>query len=100
MGKLLYVSLMVFTAAQLLKGPAADSFVHIFFFLTLIGGLLNTQIFNPTKDKYYAIFLMRMDARQYTLSNYLYFLLKTAVGFLPFTLLFGLLAGVSSRPAC
>ena len=94
-GKLLYVSLMVFTAAQLLKGPAADSFVHIFFFLTIIGGLLNTQIFNPTKDKYYAIFLMRMDARQYTLSNYLYFLLKMAVGLLPFTLLFGVLAGVS-----
>lgn len=94
-GKALYVSLMVFMAAQFLKSPPADSFVHIFFFLTIIGGLLNTQIFNPTKDKYYAIFLMRMDARQYTLSNYLYFLLKMAVGLLPFTLLFGMLAGVS-----
>ena len=95
LGKALYLLLMVFLAAGWMKSAAPDAFVHIFFFLTLTGGLLNTHIFNPTKDKYYAMFLMRMDARAYTLSNYLYFLLKTAVGFLPFTLLFGLLSGVS-----
>ena len=95
LGKVLYLGLMVFAALPLTKAAKPDAFVHIFFFMTLIGGLLNTQIFNPTKDKYYAMFLMGMDARDYTLSNYLYFLLKTAVGFLPFTLLFGLLAGVS-----
>jgi len=42
------------------------------------------------------MFLMRMDAREYTLVNYGYFLLKMAVGFLPFTLLFGLLSGVNA----
>lgn len=95
LGKALYLGLMVFAALPLTKTAKPDAFVHIFFFMTLIGGLLNTQIFNPTKDKYYAMFLMGMDARDYTLSNYLYFLLKTAAGFLPFTLLFGLLAGVN-----
>ncbi len=94
LGKALYLFLMVFMAAELMKSAKPDAFVHIFFFLTITGGLLNTHIFNPTKDKYYAMILMRMDARAYTLSNYLYFLLKMVVGFLPFTLLFGLLSGV------
>ena len=37
---------------------------------------MNTNLFNPTKDKYYAIILMRMDARAYTLVNYIYAILK------------------------
>lgn len=95
LGKLLYIVLMVFLNAALMKSPVENTFVHSFFFLTIAGGFLNTHIFNPTKDKYYAMFLMRMDARDYTLTNYYYFLLKIIVGFLPFTLLFGHLAGVS-----
>ena len=42
--------------------------------------------------------LMRMDARKYTLANYGYAVLKTIVGFLPFSVLFGLWQGASSRP--
>lgn len=38
--------------------------------------------------------LMRMDAREYTLVNYIYSILKVVIGFLPFTLLFGLDRGV------
>lgn len=96
--KLLYVLLLIFFAAGRMKSSDgyshADSFLHMFFFLTLVGGFLNTHIFNPTKDKYYAIFLLRMEAREYTLSNYFYFLLKTVVGLLPFVLIFGLTYGV------
>lgn len=54
----------------------------------------NTHLFNPTKDKYYAMILMRMDAREYTLVNYFYSILKVALGFLPFTILFGMGRGV------
>lgn len=94
-GKLLYLLSMIFLTLDWMKSPRADSFMHIFFFLTIVGGLLNTKIFNPTKDKYYAIFLMRMDAKKYTLSNYCYFLLKMVVGFLPFTIIFGLICKVN-----
>jgi hypothetical protein len=91
-GKALYL-LIVFLATTQMKAPADDSFAHIMIFLTGIGGFLNTQLFNPTRDKFYAMFIMRMDARKYTLSNYFYFLLKAFTGFLPFSLLFGLLSG-------
>lgn len=93
-GKALYLVLIFFVSTMLNDAAPANTFIHTFFFLTLVGGLLNTQLFNPTKDKYYALFLMRMDARAYTLSNYLYFLLKMLVGFVPFTLLFGLMTSV------
>ena len=38
--------------------------------------------------------LMKMDAREYTLVNYFYSILKVVVGFLPFTILFGMDRGV------
>lgn len=89
-GKLLYLFLMVSGPAVLYdKLPTAQVFLHILLFLTIIGGFANTNLFNPSQDKYYAMILMRMDAREYTLVNYIYALLKVVIGFLPFIILFG-----------
>lgn len=38
--------------------------------------------------------LMRMDAREYTLINYAYALLRLIIGFMPFSIIFGLNYGV------
>ena len=96
LGKFLYFLTMVCGIGILYeKVPANQAFLHILLFLTIIGSFANTHLFNPTKDKYYAMFLMRMDAREYTLVNYLYAMIKVVVGFLPFTLLFGKNNGVS-----
>lgn len=92
--KALYLLLMVTLPLNLIESMDPQSFLHTLFFLTIIGGILNTHMFNPTKDKYYAMFLMRMDAREYTLSNYFYFIIKSVIGFLPWTLLFGITEGV------
>ena len=90
-GKLLYFVTMVCGIGILYKGlPENEVFLHILLFLTVIGSFMNTHLFNPTKDKYYAIILMRMDAREHTLVNYFYCILKTVIGFLPFTILFGM----------
>ena len=93
-GKILYILLMIFTTLTWYHTNQADTFIHIFIFLTFAGGVLNTYMLNPTKDKYYAIILMNIDARKYGLSNYYYQLIKLVVGFLPFTILFGMIAGV------
>lgn len=91
LGKFLYFLTMVGGMAALYdKLPADQVFLHILLFLTVIGGYVNTSLFNPSKDKYYAMILMRMDAREYTLVNYIYALFKTVIGFLPFMLLFGM----------
>ena len=93
-GKILYILLMIFTALTWYHTNQADTFIHLFVFLTFAGGMLNTYMLNPTKDKYYAIILMDIDARKYGLSNYYYQLIKLVVGFLPFTILFGMVSGV------
>ena len=95
LGKFLYFITMVVGFRLLYETVPADQvYLHILLFLTIIGAWMNTNIFNPTKDKYYAMILMRMDARKYTLVNYIYAILKVIVGFLPFSLWFGLDKGI------
>ena len=95
LGKFLYFLTMVCGIGILYKElPENTVFLHILLFLTIIGSFTNTHLFNPSKDKYYAMILMRMDAREYTLVNYIYAILKAVVGFIPFTVLFGMDRGV------
>ena len=93
-GKIIYIAAMIFMALSWYHTNQADTFIHLFVFLTFAGGVLNTYMLNPTKDKYYAIILMNINAREYGLSNYYYQLIKLVVGFLPFTILFGMMVGV------
>lgn len=53
-------------------------------------------MFNPTKDKYYAMILLGMDARGYTLINYFYSILKVIAGFTLCAFLFGMPMGMSA----
>lgn len=76
------------------KAPGNEAFLHILFFLTLIGSYVNSNLFSSSQHKYYAIGLLRMNAREYSLVNYGYSLLKTILGFLPCTIFFGLEKGV------
>ena len=92
-GKLIYLGL-IFLSTMILNAPSYDSFIHIILFLSIIGSFLNTNLFNPTRDKFYGICIMRMDARKYVLTNYVYFLLKAFIGFLVFSLIFGRLSGM------
>lgn len=96
LGKLLYVAFMIFALIDMYKLNNANLFLNIIFFLTIAGALLNTYMFNPTTDKYYAMIIMRMDAKKYTLSNFIYMMLKVFIGFLPFILIFGLMAKVNA----
>lgn len=90
LGKLLYFLLLVCGIGAVYDLlPPAEVFLHILLLLTVIGCFTNTSLFTPSKSSYYAMVLLRMDARAYSISNYLYYSLKTMVGFLPFTLLFG-----------
>ncbi len=93
-GKLFYILVLIFIPIFIGETDKSLTFIHIFTFLTLSGAIINTKMFNPTKDKYYAMMLLNMDAREYTLTDYYFYLLKTFLGFLPFTIIFGLIAGL------
>ena len=90
----LYVWLVLGSMTFAYNTNQVDTFLHIFVFSTLIGGILNTYLLNPTKDKYYAIILMNMNANTFALTNYFYSMLKLIIGLMPFTIIFGLLLKV------
>ena len=69
-GKILYMLLMIMLMLAVYDTEPSDTYLHIFTALTVAGGLTNTYMFNPTKDKYYAIVIMGMDARKFAISNY------------------------------
>lgn len=95
LGKFLYLLLMVMLPLKIFDWiPATDGFVQILFLLTLIGFMVNTSVFNPTKDKYYAVVLMRMNATQYAVADYWYSSLKCIVGMMPFMIGFGIVKRV------
>ena len=94
-GKALYLLLTIVLPLFYFKLSGPANFLHILALLTLLGGLLNARIIQPGRDKYYAIMLMRLDAKKYALSNYLYFLLRTFIGMAVMTAVVGRLYGVS-----
>lgn len=95
LGKLLYFVIMICGIGILYRNVPVDQvFLHILLLLTIIGAYMNTDMFNPSRDKYYAVILLRMNAREYTLVNYGYNILKVIIGFLPFSIIFGMLRDV------
>jgi len=96
LGKFIYFLIMVFGVSLLMNSEREGQvFLHILFFLSVVGAFLNTYMFEPGKDKYYAMILMRMNAKQYALINYGYEILKVIMGFAVFGILFGILSGLS-----
>ena len=96
LGKLVYFLFVYAVAANMYEAlEPKQLFLHTYVFLTIMGSFTNTYMFNPTKDKYYGMIFLRMNAREYTLTNYLYALLKIFLGFLIFGMIFGLACGLS-----
>ena len=96
-GKFFYLLVMIFLPTMLIPMDAsADVFLHILLFLTVVGGILNAYLFETGMDKYYALILLKMNAKQYTLINFGYALLKLVVGMLVFGLIFGLMSGLTA----
>lgn len=92
-GKFIY--LLFFLVIPLGEVANPYTFIHIFVFLTLIGGVFNTDMFNPSKNKYYAVVLMRMNPKKYAISSFLFFCFKLLISFYPSVILFGLIYEVN-----
>ena len=93
--KFLYFFVMVLLPGNFHSPVSAqESFLHILLFLTLVGSYMHTNLFDPSRDKYYAIILLRMNARACMLVHFGYDVAKTVVGFLPCMLLLGQRQGV------
>ncbi len=92
-GKFLFLSVVVFVPAILYENVSAGSvFVHLFVLLTLCGRD-NCNLTDTNKPTYYAVLLLGMDAKRYSLVRFGYAMAKLLIGELIFGLLFGLISG-------
>lgn len=95
LGKILYyfslISMPVLLFPKVGKG---DAFLHILFFLSLMGKDAMKYLFDVSKPSYYAILMLNMDAKEYTLVHFFYEMAKLFIGTLPVCLYFGLPLGV------
>ena len=66
-------------------------YLHMVLCYTIFGGIVHPNLTSGDQNAEIAIRLLRMDAGDYTLATYFYYLLRLSVGYLPFTLIFGLL---------
>lgn len=92
LGNLTFIGLMF----AVIIGPAAalnitpdTSFLTAYLFLTLAGACLDPWMFSFYRHDYYALVLMRMNARDRALSGFIYAVGGSIVGLLPFLLVFG-----------
>jgi len=92
-GKFIYLFFFLFI--PMLYFENSNAFINIFVFLTIIGGAFNTFMFNPSKSKYYAVVLMRMNPKRYALGNFFVFCLKLLISFYPAVLFFGFIFDVN-----
>lgn len=81
LSKYLYIFLIILLPASLYKGSYMETYLHIIIFLSIIGMYMNTALFNPSKDKYYAIILLKMDSKSFALSQYIYTMFRHFIGF-------------------
>lgn len=98
LGKLLYFLLMFVLPMEFYKVQGAEEasfFLHLILLLSVIGAYLNTYMFDPTKDKYYAMIQLGMEAKGYTLVNYFYQIVRLFAGFSVFGFVFGRAAGLA-----
>ncbi len=95
--KIIYFALLYFLIDYLyLEFGTSLDFTHVFVFFTAAGVAGNNRFDNATRDSYYAVFLMKLPARKYALTEMGYFLFKSFVGFILFSLLGGLFAELTT----
>lgn len=91
LGKFIYMFLFVYLVLNTINLYEINDFFNIMFFMSIIGSYLNTFMFEPSNDKYYALMVMKMDSKKYTISNYFYNIFKSIFGFIPPIIIFSLI---------
>ncbi|MBS7021064.1 MAG: hypothetical protein KH135_04245 [Firmicutes bacterium] len=81
--KILYALLMIFLFQSSLKSKDGNILLTVYFFLTIMGAFCNNEMISASKEKYYTVTLMRVNAKKYALFSFFFDLIEQMVGFLP-----------------
>ncbi len=67
--KFLYFYIIYYVSIKAFQNTSKDTFIHIYFFLTIIGIYTHNYLINPNKKKYFSLILMNIDATSYLRAN-------------------------------
>lgn len=97
LGKFVYIFLLyeVVTNTASHHQSMVASFLTTYLLLGIAGACLDAWMFTFSRNDYYAIVLMRMNARNRALSGFFYRVVRSVVGGIPFILFFGLKLGLT-----
>lgn len=89
--KFFYIFMMIAIPTLLYETKSSNVFIHIYVCLTLIGAFTNDYLTEPTRDKYYSLILMRMNAKGFAISEYFFKVLFQVLAFTPYILISSLI---------
>lgn len=70
--KFLYYFIIIYISYSLFPRNTTKAFLHIYFFLTIIGLFINNKLLATNKQKYFSIILFEMDATKYFRASLFY----------------------------
>ena len=63
--KYFYFFIIYFVSYKLLLSKDINTYIHIYFFLTVLGMFINNNLLNASKKKYFSLVLFNIDASKY-----------------------------------
>ncbi len=96
LSKIIYYLLFLYLPLRAYHTDLGATFLHIFFLLSLIGALINTNVFDLNMTNYYAINNFRLDAKEYIIISFVHGLVRMALGYLFLFAIFGYLYGLNA----
>lgn len=85
--KILYALLMIALLMMILESNDANILLTVYFFLTITGSLSYNEMLTASKEKYYSVTLMRVNAKKYALCSFIFDMIEQIIGFLPLYLI-------------
>ena len=79
LSKVLYIFIIYLIANFISKDGTNSIFIHIYFFLTILGIYINNKLLSTSTKKYFSIVLFNMDAKKYLKTDLLF---NTTISFI------------------
>ncbi|MBE6158018.1 MAG: hypothetical protein E7160_04415 [Firmicutes bacterium] len=69
LSKVIYIGIIYLIASYISKDNTNNIFIHMYFFLTVLGIYINNKLLSTSTKKYFSIVLFNMDAKKYLKSD-------------------------------
>ena len=77
--KFIYFYGLIFICEKLFSKNSTNAFIHVYFFLTLLGLFINNKLLNTSTKKYFSLIVFQMDGDKFFKANLLWNILTSSL---------------------